>query len=306
MNRHRLTLLAFVLFVLVVAGLAIFVYPTTYGVAYLTGRALGSFAIIGLFAAIISKVRKRPVRFDIVFALAIITIVGFSFKDVLAVYDLRRFQSEVRAAGPDKMADAIRSSTTRIGGLYRSVILIGEETSTKVENALSFLDDDPALDSPLAPPKVTDRSALTDARRAAATISSRLPGALPTFDSIIQEEADRIEATADDLTDEMRGVLVSAIKQRRARDREFLERRLDLTSRLMALLTEAVDFLIPKVGTFEIDKDILLFASQQDADSYNALFNRLQSLVQEEEQLGREIQEVENDRVANQWMRVLQ
>jgi hypothetical protein len=91
----RASRVAFVVLIAVFAAHAFYVYPSESGVAHLTGRTLGIIAILGVIAAIISKLTKRPMRGDVVLGLAAIVLVTSSSGEIFATYDVRRFRPYV-------------------------------------------------------------------------------------------------------------------------------------------------------------------------------------------------------------------
>src|SRR5258708_20964850 len=92
--------------------LGAYAYPTMPGIMYLAGNFLGSFLLLALAAAIIAKVRKRRIRYDVVLWLMPFVVLAANYGRLIAVYDTRTFMAELAAAGPGKHAEDLRTSET--------------------------------------------------------------------------------------------------------------------------------------------------------------------------------------------------
>lgn len=299
------TTIAFLVFAAVVGGLGYYIFGTSSGgIAYFSGQAIGIFVILFLIVGGIARARKKPVRTDIVFALAAVFLLFTNREEIASTYDAKRFQADVRAAGQGNFQQAIQELTTNIASAVRSMQEIATQTNTEVQKLFEAISD-PALDGPLAPDKVVNPAALNAASAAAAEKLDLVSNITPRVDDLLEKEKARITEIAKRLPENMRKNLADGFAKTRSVERAFVEQRVDIYRRLMTVMQSVTEFLLARQGTYSPnDKGLLIFQSRADVDEYNRLFGTLQQTIADETKLDAEIAAFSENCIAEGWQKI--
>lgn len=299
------TLIAVLVFAAVAGGLAYYIYgASSGGIAYFSGQAVGIFVILFLIAGGIARARKKPVRTDIVFALAAAFLIFTNRQEIASTYDVKRFQSDLRAAGQGNFQQAIQESTTNIASAMRSMQETAAQTNAEVQKLFEAISD-PALDGPLAPDKVINAAALNAASAAATEKLDLVSRIMPQVDDLVNKEKARITEIAMRLPENMRKNLADGFAKTRSIERAFVEQRVDIYHRLMTVMQSISEFLLSRQGTYSPNENgLLIFRSQSEVDEYNRLFGMLQRTIADETKLDAEIAAFAENRAAEGWQKL--
>ncbi|MGI6856403.1 hypothetical protein [Mesorhizobium sp. 1B3] len=296
--------IAFITFSAVLVGLGFYVYGgTADGFAYLFGQSF-LVPLIGMpIAALSAKRSGRPARYDVVLGLAALLLIFINHEEIAATYDAKKFQAEVRAAGPGNLASAIQGSTTGIGAAMRSVQQIALDTNFKVQRLFDELTD-PALDEIFSTKQVASRESLLAANAAAKEKRALVARIMPRVDELLGEEKRRVSDIAARLPEMTRKRIASGFMDKRATERAFVERRTNLYDRLFQSMASVTAFLLSREGTFSTNElGQLLFRDQADVDEYNRLLSSMQSQIADEAKLDSEIADA-GASISERWMKL--
>ena len=300
-NRNTI---AFLVFAAVVGGLGYYIYGSTNGIAYFSGEAVGIFVILFLIAGGFARARKKPVRTDIVFALAAVILIFTNREDIASTYDVKRFQSDLRAAGKGNLQQAIQESTTNIASAMRSMQEAATQTNAEVQKLFEAISD-PALDGPLAPDQVNNAVALNAASAAAGEKLDLVSRIMSQVDVLLNKEKARVAEIAKRLPESMRKNMADGFAKTRSTERAFVEQRVDVYRRLMTVMQSITEFLLARQGTYSPNENgLLIFQSQADVDEYNRLFGALQRTIADETKLDAEIASFTETFASEGWQKL--
>ncbi len=105
------------------------------GVASVVGGAIGTFAILGLIAAVVSVRSKTKTAYVVALAVSAAMLVHSHWSGVLDGYDGRAYKGEMAQATPDNYTEILKASKTRIGQSI-SAMLVATQTNRKELGAL--------------------------------------------------------------------------------------------------------------------------------------------------------------------------
>ena len=276
-------LAAFAVLIAVIWAIGLYLYGFTSGVAYLIGYALVPIAILGANAAFIARWKRRPVRWDVVFGSTAILLVVSSYQQIAATYDLRQFQSEVRAASPDNVGNLIQRSSTRTAALLRTMLSVAVDTNLKIMIVLNSTDD-PIFDGLFDPPKVIDRTILAVARSTALKKISAAKATMASIDQLMQEEIDKLAGALSEYSD--LGVpAIEGVKARHATVRPLYARQANLNAKALDVFAQFCEFLLVDAGSYTLGNNRLIFPSSDTVSRYNSHLSRLKDLAAEQSKI---------------------
>ncbi|HWK65903.1 MAG TPA: hypothetical protein VNS34_13240 [Rhizobiaceae bacterium] len=296
--------IVFLAFAAVVGWLSFYIYGAqSDGIAFMLGQAIGV-VILYVIVAGINLARRKPVRADIVFGVGAGFLLFINWADIAATYDMKRFQADVRAAGPGNLTKAIQESTTDMASVLRSAMEVANATDAEVQNLFEQLND-PALEGPFAPEKATDRSALVTVNAVANKNLALVSDIMPKVDELLRQEQARLAEFTKRLPQDSRDGLASGLSRKRGAEREYVVKRVEIFSRLMNNVTALSEFLLARLGSFSPNADgMLVFQTQGDVDAYNRMITELQQTVGEQGDLEAEIAAFTERRMAEGWQKM--
>lgn len=266
-----------------------YIYPTLPGKMYFAGNFLGAFLLIALVAAIIAKIRKRRVRYDIVFWLMPVVVLAVNYSRIVTVYDTRMFVAELTAAGPGKQTEVLRTSQTNLAAYLRTVSAIKEKsTSTIVALIKSF--DDPVFDQLFDTSKMTDARVLRSANDTAAAFLSRAAGASARVDQMLRQAKEESATALQDAPAMVRNSIMKNLANHQEMERELYQRYVAITLRGLKSIGDISNFLLTEAGPFRVDADgYLVFETRALHDRYHALTEQLGGVAADQNTLIKEM-----------------
>ncbi len=287
MRVNRATRMALIALGIVVVALAAYAYPSPPGVASLIVKTLAILGALAVFAILIAgSLGKRPIPMGILLGLTLVGVLVTSWAQVAAVYDARKLETEIAAAGLHRLLETIAAGTTKAAGLVRQFLAIDDPAAAEIATVLAG-GDDPALAGLLDTERVLDPAALRAGAEALPALATAAAAAPAEIARITLAEAAAVDAMDVPLPDSARILFLYEARiwvesaSRRATTLAGIEAgRLDVTARLVA-------FLEARPGAYAFDAALRRprFADPVDDAAYAALAAELTTLAVEAERL---------------------
>lgn len=294
--------LAFVVLSVVVFALGKYIYSTAEGYGYVTGLAIGTLFIVWTLGAIISGFFKRRIRGYVVFVLTAVILLFTNRTELSDAYDYQKYQAEMREAGKANFAEALAKSDTSHAVAIKSYQAISLAVNSELDKLLSATED-PALEGPFTPERITDVTSLAAANKAAAEKLKINSLILEQVDKLLRDEVQQLEVAGGHLTTSgfHKGYLIGH-NRRRAIDRSLVERRVAITDQLMRIASSISELLLKRGEPLTLDENGLLqFEDQEEADDYNRLAANLQSATERADRLNADIAKEDYSRSEKFW-----
>ncbi|MEP7452728.1 hypothetical protein [Phyllobacterium sp. SB3] len=280
--------IALAMLIAVMFTIHFYISRSPIGIGYIIAQTTAFFAIVACFAGAIAHFTKSKFRGDITLALTLVMLIMSNRSIIVDTYDVRKFQTEAAAVGPDKLMETIQRSNTRYAATARGMQAISTESAASFEKLLNSLDD-PALDGPFLPEKVMDIGSLRAANAAANAKITLLADFGPKAEEIFSIERHKFDLLLAQLSSQMRKGYLGGIERRHTNNRSIFSRRVAGFSELMNTAASTSQFLLDRQGQYSLSADgVLLFESDSDSEEFNRLVTKLNETVNNDQALVQE------------------
>jgi len=293
-GRPITTILALAFLLAVLVGIGAYVYEgSAAGFGRLVGLAIVPSLVLGLVGFSARK-SKRSMRWDIGLVAIAFFLIWCTREDIFQTYDVRRFQSELRSAGPADREKVLATSTTQMGALWRGAVALSQEANTKISAIFAELDD-PLLENVLTAESLNNMDAINKAETMANEKAAVARTAMQRIDAALANELQQDQKLASEFSETTASDFIQGVEERHVRHRALYQRRADLGVKTLEELVATLAFVSARAGNYRIENGKINFQSPEDADGYDAHLSKLQALVSQEDQLNKDIQAEEEN-----------
>ena len=266
----------------VIIGIATYVYEgSAEGYGYVVGQLL----LPGILLAFLG--RKGRLRGDVALAaMAVILILMNGFK-IIDTYDVRRFQHEM-ASAEDREA-ALATSSTQVAALLRDANTTVEEVNAKIDAVFRELNEG-SLERALAPSTLASIQTLNRYEKLLNDRIALAETAKERIDVELESMRQRLDKAANRYPGELSLGFKRGLNKRLEQMRSVYQRRVDLTTEVWKEAAAILAFVRSREGQYRIENGSITFDAVQDAEAYNAHFQKLQALGAQEQELDEAVQ----------------
>lgn len=263
-----------------------FVHPTE-GLARVFGQAIIPLLIAGVIAWSQRK-SKRPFAWDIGLAVTAVFLIWVNREHLLSMYDLSRFQSEIRSSSNPEQTLAI--SETQLAQMTRGALSITQETGNKIASILKGTED-PILETALSPETLSNQDALRQAQEVVEAKLVLAQTAMLRIEIALQNEVQQIEKFGEGFSRDISRNFLEGSKKRHDRHRALYQRQAMLNTAFLEEMKEMLSLLSSRFGSYQIAETSVVFQSDADAQLYNSYVTKFQSLVAQQQKLDQDMRE---------------
>ncbi len=247
------TRIALALLIGVILGVTIYAFPSWSGFVTVLFRGAAIVGVLALLMVLIAvSTKRRPGRLDLIFLLAAIGLVAFSWPQLSATADADQLAAAIEEAGESDVLTVLAETETDTGALVREALTLREETDAEVDAVIAGLWD-PAFLEVITGPEAEDAEALATTAEAVDNSIAGIEDARETVEALFDAEIDAIPEIDTTLPDSARLTFVdAAIAEVDDHYLAAIERLNQIEARLLAV-AEALSALARSAGSYRYD-----------------------------------------------------